>query len=137
MVLTKPETLKTALTMYKSGQSGLCYNNKQAQRSQHRYNTYAIHPLAQADGAAIARQQSRRKEASIDGKERHLLILPCAQKKGGGTLNTAFVNSTNDQERIKSNDNVYSYMSQFQQETVELNGKSSRNEKRSLVFKQK
>lgn len=86
----------------------------------------------------MERQKKREhSKASIDGEVRsyHVPRREKKEKQKTKNLNTAFVNSTNDYERIKSNDNVYNYMSQFQQRTVELNGKSSRNEKRPLVFK--
>lgn len=55
--------------------------------------------MAKADGAATARRQGQRKEkvvATIDGKVRSYHV-PRRGKKTT-TLNTAFVNSTNDYE---------------------------------------
>lgn len=54
--------------------------------------------MAKADGAATARRQGQRKEkvvATIDGKVRSYHV---PRRGGGKTLNTAFVNSTNDYE---------------------------------------
>lgn len=59
----------------------------------------------------MARQKTREySEASIDGKVRSYYHVPRSRKK---SPNTAVVHRSNENERIKSNDNIYNYMSQF------------------------